>query len=240
MIYKPLVLGDGQLGKEIVKQTGWDYISRKKDGFDATDRLMNFNNWFGPDSGTDYEMIINCIGFTDTYSEDRQKNWDINYDFVARLADFCKKKSLMLVHISTDYVYANSKSGASEDDVPVHCANWYGYTKLLGDAYVQLRMHEYLLVRCSFKPSPFPYKKGLVNQLGNFDATENIANKIVKLCESCAIGVYNVGTEPKTIYELARRTRPDVQPFFGKLDETMPTDVTMDCSKMRKELYGED
>lgn len=27
---KPLVLGDGLLGTELVKQTGWDYISRKK------------------------------------------------------------------------------------------------------------------------------------------------------------------------------------------------------------------
>ena len=34
---KVLVLGDGLLGSEIVKQTEWDYISRKKDGFDITD-----------------------------------------------------------------------------------------------------------------------------------------------------------------------------------------------------------
>ena len=27
---KILVLGDGLLGSELVKQTGWDYVSRKK------------------------------------------------------------------------------------------------------------------------------------------------------------------------------------------------------------------
>ena len=32
-----LVLGDGLLGSEIVKQTNWDCISRKGDGFDITD-----------------------------------------------------------------------------------------------------------------------------------------------------------------------------------------------------------
>ena len=34
---KILVLGNGILGKEISKQTGWDNISREKDGFDITD-----------------------------------------------------------------------------------------------------------------------------------------------------------------------------------------------------------
>ena len=29
-----VVLGDGLLGSEIIKQTGWDIISRKKNGFD--------------------------------------------------------------------------------------------------------------------------------------------------------------------------------------------------------------
>jgi hypothetical protein len=27
---KVLVLGDGLLGSEVVKQTGWDYVSRKR------------------------------------------------------------------------------------------------------------------------------------------------------------------------------------------------------------------
>ena len=31
-----LIIGDGLLGSEIIKQTGWDYISRKKDQIDFT------------------------------------------------------------------------------------------------------------------------------------------------------------------------------------------------------------
>ena len=37
-----LVLGDGLLGKELVKQTGWDYISRKKDMMDLKDIVYFF------------------------------------------------------------------------------------------------------------------------------------------------------------------------------------------------------
>ena len=35
---KVLILGDGILGSEIAQQTGWDYISRKKDNFDIIDK----------------------------------------------------------------------------------------------------------------------------------------------------------------------------------------------------------
>ena len=38
---KVLVLGDGLLGSEIVRQTNWDCISRKKDGFDINDISSN-------------------------------------------------------------------------------------------------------------------------------------------------------------------------------------------------------
>ena len=35
-----LVLGDGLLGRELVSQTNWDYVSRSKDGFDIdVDRM---------------------------------------------------------------------------------------------------------------------------------------------------------------------------------------------------------
>ena len=33
---RKLILGYGLLGSELYKQTGWDYISRKKDGIDFT------------------------------------------------------------------------------------------------------------------------------------------------------------------------------------------------------------
>ena len=56
-----LVLGDGLLGSEIVRQTGWDYISRKKDGVDFTKPLSYIEHT------NKYNTIINCIANTDTY-----------------------------------------------------------------------------------------------------------------------------------------------------------------------------
>ena len=39
---KALILGDGLLGSELHKQTGWDYISRKKDV--QSEKLQHFWN----------------------------------------------------------------------------------------------------------------------------------------------------------------------------------------------------
>jgi dTDP-4-dehydrorhamnose reductase len=63
------------------------------------------------------------------HTQKRDLHWDINYKFVHELILFCNKNDIKLVHISTDYLYSGSVSNASESDVPVHCNNWYGYTK---------------------------------------------------------------------------------------------------------------
>jgi hypothetical protein len=158
-----LILGDGVLGTKLVKQTGWDYISRKKDGIDFRVIDSYKDHLFG------YDEIINCIACTNTYDENKEENWNINYKGVVALVDHLIDKDIKFIHISTDYLYAHSKQNASEKDVPVHCGNWYGYTKLLGDAYVQLRLKDYLLIRSTHKEEPFPYEKAWINQVGNFD-----------------------------------------------------------------------
>ena len=78
-----LILGDGLLGSELVRQTGWDYISRKKDGIDFTD-YDTYKKLLKP-----YDEIINCIAHTDTYDKSKEKHWNINYRAASDLADIC-------------------------------------------------------------------------------------------------------------------------------------------------------
>lgn len=235
---KKLVLGDGLLGSEIVKQTGWDYISRKKDGFDIT-KFKEWNFFLDMikcvDEMLDTDIIINCIGYTNTYDPKPNKSIEINYKSVIELVDFCNLCEKKLVHISTDYIYGFSESEAKETDVPVHARNWYSYSKLLADAYVQYFCNDYLLIRTSFKPKPFPYENAIITQKGNFDYVDDIAKLIIQLIEKDASGIYNVGTEIKTIYELALETK-NVEKTNKLLDPSMPTDITMNLEKMRNKL----
>jgi len=226
---KVLVIGYGLLGKEIVKQTNWDYISREKDGIDFTEPASYKHLLNG------YDTVINCVAYTETYVDDSDLHWNVNYMGAAILTEICAQRAIKLVHISSDYIYANSKSNATEEDVPVSQANWYGHTKLMADGYVKMRSPNYLTIRCGHKPRPFPYPKATTALRGNFDYMDVIVDLIIQLIQKQATGVYNVGTETKTMYDLALQTA-DVEPQDELPKEGMPSDVTMDISKMQNFL----
>tara|TARA_R110001583_G_scaffold50520_6_gene157714 strand:+ start:1424 stop:2134 length:711 start_codon:yes stop_codon:yes gene_type:complete len=225
-----LILGDGWLGAELVKKTNWDYISRKKNGIDFTD-INSYKDYL-----VGYDEIINCIAYTNTYDKNKEPNWDINYKGVVDLVDFIINKDIKLIHYSTDYVYANSESNVSEHGIPVHCENWYSYTKLLGESYVELKLKNYLVIRGTHKPTPFMFEEAYINQIGNFDYIDNISKIHIDLIEGDARGIYNVGTELKTMYDLAKKTKPNVIPVNKKFHHTMPNDITMNLDKLNSKL----
>jgi len=224
-----LILGDGLLGSELVKQTDWDCISRSKNGFNICS-TGDFISYFDR-----YDMIVNCIANTNTYSTDRTEHWNVNYRFVYELAKFCNTHGIKLVHIGTDYLYAgNDKHEPTEDDVPVHGEYWYSYTKLLGDGIIQLISDDYLICRCAHKSYPFLYEKAFVDRISNVDYTHNISKLIIELIQKNAGGVYNVGTKSKSMYELVYPDNNDIGRAFTP--SGYPLDTSMSIDKLNKFL----
>lgn len=232
-----VILGNGILGSEIQKQTGWDIISRKENGFDITQPDM-FMDYFidvfdGVIASKRYDIIINCIANTNTYSNNKEEHWNVNYKGVADLVDFCNLWRIKLVHVSTDYVYTNSINEASENDIPIHGNNWYSYTKLLGDAYIELKSNSYLICRGTHKPNPFPYDKAWIDQIGNFDYVNIIANLIIQLIKNDNTGLFNIGTQIKSMFELATQTNP-VKVAFRTFET--PGNTTININKLNNVL----
>jgi dTDP-4-dehydrorhamnose reductase len=225
---KVLILGDGLLSTELKKITSWPSISRNINNIDA----LNFSNW--SNLLKDFDVIVNCIANTDTYSNDKDLHWNINYKFVSELVDYCNINNKKLVHISTDYVYANSVEFASENDVPVHNRDWYSYTKLLADAYIELKSNNYLICRCDHKEYPFKYIHVWANQIGNFDYVNNIARGIKSLIIGKTRGLYNVGTECKRLYDLASLTKNDLIEI--PIPNYAPSNVSMNVNKFNSFL----
>ena len=224
---KVLILGDGKFATELVKQTNWPFISRKKDQININSKSsykLYIENFY---------VVINCIAYTDTYSVDKEKNWNVNVKFVKDLCDICNELNKKLIHISTDYLYSGSKEVASEEDVPVHLPTWYGYTKLIGDAIVQLELRDYLICRLSFKENPFPYKAAWSDIKTNTDYIDVIAKLTIELINKGASGIYNIGTEVKSIYELAKKTNK-VKPINRPPE--VPFDTSMNINKLLRTL----
>ena len=240
-----VILGDGLLGTELNKQTGWKIISRKQHKFDITNpttwEKYLLETFDGVAQTRRYDVIVNCIAHTDTYSVHKTKHWDVNYKGVVNLVDFCNKWGIKLVHISTDYVYTNSRIDINECDIPIHGDNWYSYTKLLADAYIELKSNCYLVCRGTHKPKPFPYIQAWVDQIGNFDYVDVIGKIIIKLINKEAEGIYNVGTELKSIFDLAKQTNPQATPARGSaLYKSIPSDTSMNIDKLNNLLHGKD
>lgn len=226
---KNVILGDGLLGSEIFKLTNWDQISRKKNNIDFCSPKTYI------DKIKNYDTIINCIGFVNAYSDDKERHYLVNYKAVTDLCDFCQNENKKLIQISTDYVYGCTKKSENEEiDLPHFSPDWYSYYKLLADEYIMLKSNNYLICRCSFKKRPFPYEKAWINLVGNFDYVDVISQLIIDLINKNSYGMFNVGTEIKTMYELAVKTRPDVKKAHKP--DCVPDNTTMNITKLKKEL----
>lgn len=215
-----LILGNGLVGSELQRQTGWDCIARDSHGFDVR-YPEQFDAFL-----RGYKTIINCIGYVDDY-HNRDMNWTANWLAVIDLVDWCNLNNVKLVHMSSDCVYRGRKPFAKETDVPVHAENWYAYTKLLADGYIQARARDYLMVRMALKGKPFPFDF-VSDRIGNFDYVDKIVALIVQLIEKGASGVFNIGTQPKSMLHLARLTKPTIE-----TDGRPVIDMTMNLDKMK-------
>jgi nucleoside-diphosphate-sugar epimerase len=224
---KTLILGQGKLGKEIRKQTNWDFLSRADHQIDVD----TFDEW--KDQLAKYDIIINCIANTDTYSEDEESHRKTNFKFVVDLANFCSEFCIKLIHISTDYVYAECQPDASENEMLKPAKGWYSYTKALADEYVKTNHPEFLVCRLSHKERPFPYESAWLDVRTNADYTDVIVKLVIQLIEREAIGVYNVGTWSKTLLQLSHETR-DTKATYSPT--YVPKNVTMDLTKLKKLL----
>jgi hypothetical protein len=221
-----LILGDGLLGSEVVRQTGWDSVSRRRNNIDFCD-LNSYRKYLA-----DYDTIFNCIGYTKTYSNEQDIHINTNFKAVISLVNYCNQTNKKIIQISTDYIYANSKENASENDPPANCANWYAYSKMLGDGYVHAIAQKYLLIRTSFRPDPFPYPE-ISLQWGSFDYVSKVSSLIIELINKDACGIFNVGRPiPWNNYEMAMKTRKDVKLRMNKAFDSIPDNVTMDTTKM--------
>lgn len=220
-----IILGDGILGRELSKQTGWAIASRKLGNLD----IDNYNSLL--DLLHNYDTVVNCIANTDSYSKDREAHWDVNYRFAADLSDLCNTEGKKLVHISTEFVYANNPTPPTEDDIPIPDNTWYAYTKLLADEYIKLTNNNYLVCRELHKPNDFNYPE-VWDVMTSGDKVGKIASIIVQLILQDDIGVFNVGTGDKNLKELNPSAKLVQAPAH------VPKDTRMNLDKLKLALNG--
>mgnify|MGYP001194861544 CR=1 FL=1 len=223
---KTLVLGDGLLGSELHKLTNWDLASRKLSNLD----INNLSEL--KDLVSDYNCIVNCIANTDSYSDNKDKHLNVNFRFAVNLSNICNNLNIKLIHISTEFVYANNIQPPTEEDLPVPDQNWYAYSKLLADEYINLTNNNFLICRLLHKPNPFPYDN-VWDVITSGDTVDKIAPLVIQLIKNGATGIFNVGTGRKKLCNIA----PD-KTVIPKPNH-VPFDTSMNLSKLNLFLNNE-
>ncbi len=101
--------------------------------------------------------IVNCAAYTqvDKAEEDETTARLLNCAAVKNLAEAVKERNALLIHVSTDYVFAGDKSTPyTEEDVPAP-RSVYGRTKWEGEEMIRDSGCRYLIFRTSWLYSEF-------------------------------------------------------------------------------------
>ncbi|BAX81353.1 dTDP-4-dehydrorhamnose reductase [Labilibaculum antarcticum] len=101
--------------------------------------------------------IVNCAAYTnvDQAEENEQAAKLINADAVKNLATIAMQNNIILVHISTDYVFSGDNSTPYTEDQKAKPMGVYGRTKFEGEENVRNICQQHIIIRTSWLYSPF-------------------------------------------------------------------------------------
>ncbi len=137
-----IVGANGQLGTALRQQYPGSQ-SADIDELDITDRQsVESFDWSG------IEVILNAAAFTNVdgaeTDEGRVAAWKVNASAVANLTRVCRARDIILVHISSDYVFDGTHDPHAENE-PFSPLSVYGASKAAGDLLVEQLEKFYLL-----------------------------------------------------------------------------------------------
>lgn len=192
-------------------------------------------------------VIVHAAAYTNVggAEKDRAACWKANVVGTRNVAAAANAVGAKLVHISTDYVFSGEEGGYREGDTPGPVVNYYSLTKLVAEEAARAAQR-HLILRTSFRPREFQYPVAFSDVYTGQDYVDIIAPEIalaVKHALEIEDEVLHIVTERKSVYELARRRKPDVQE--GRRADApgvvLPGDVSLDTERwaqLRAELSG--
>lgn len=179
--------GSGLLGKELQKYITCVAPSHKEMDIADMNSLISY----------DPDVVIHCAAYTDVAKAEKEKEecFKTNVTGTYNLATVFKYR--YFIYISSEYA--------------VNPINYYSQTKQMGEEIVRSICPSHLIIRTLFKPNPFPYKYAFFDQFTNGDYVDVIAPMIASEIMKRSTGIINIGTGKKSIFELARRTKPHIK-----------------------------
>lgn len=184
------------------------------------------------------KVIVHAAAYTDVSGAERDRAlcWRVNVEGTRNVALLCRDLGIHLVHISTDYVFEGTAGNYREEDPIGPVRNYYALTKLAAEA-VARAAPRHLIIRTSFRPREWPYEMAVTDAFTSQDTIDVIAPEIalaIAHLEEIPHSTLHIATERKSVYELARRSKPDVRPGRrADLPVELPEDASLNTDRWR-------
>src|SRR5574344_76586 len=205
---KVLVTGsNGMLGQDlcpILEQNGYDVVKTDRKSLDITDKTMVYDVL----TRQKPDIVIHCAAYTnvDKAEEDLLLATKINVKGTDNFAKFCGENNIILVYISTDYVFDGEKGGVYYSNDSANPLNNYGLTKYQGEEVVRKYCSKYYIARTAWlygiygknfvetmiSLSTKPELKVVNDQTGCPTWTVELCRGIIKLLQGKKFGTYHV------------------------------------------------
>ncbi|MCJ0975528.1 dTDP-4-dehydrorhamnose reductase [Pseudomonas sp. PS1] len=147
-----LVCGaNGQVGHELVDRArtyGLEALGMTREQLDITrtEAVCDAVHNLGPG------LVINAAAYThvDNAEANAAQAYAVNRDGAASLAEACRRASIPLLHISTDYVFSGEARQPYKETDAVAPTGVYGESKLAGERVIQTALQQHLILRTSW------------------------------------------------------------------------------------------
>ncbi len=194
--------GTGRLAAELKKHLEAEYV-----GIEHWDFIYDVPK-------NEYDLVIHMGAYTDVAKAEKEAEKCMLTNVLGTFNIVQAYKDTPIIYISTEW--AHKPLGV------------YALSKQLGEEIVKTHPH-HLILRTLFKPNPWPFEYAYADQMTQGDYVDVVAKilaDIAKTWDKKTSKSGFLGTERKTILELAQRTKPDVKPnsvndWNAKLGKTL-------------------
>lgn len=178
-------------------------------------------------------IIVHAAAFTNGRAAQKapEEACLVNVNGTMNMLFQAMKKEVKFVYISTDHVF-DGIAGRYRTDSPMNPKTNYAKTKAAGELLVRTYKNS-LVIRTSFFGREFPFEEAFVDQFSSKDYIDKLIPKLYGAICSEQTGIIHVGSERRTLYEIAIERNPNVRAASRTKikDYNVPYDTSMELGE---------
>lgn len=258
--------GNGQLAS-CIKEISTEYTNQLTFFFKSSSELdiSDATSVFGEFEKENYQYCINCAAYTNVDGAEKETDLvdRVNRRGPKNLAEACSRHNVILIHISTDFVFNGLQSTPYiENDMP-QALSVYGKSKLLGEQEISASCNRFFIIRTSWLYSEYGHNfmKSMIkfgkereaisvvyDQIGTPTYAKDLASIVLLFIETknTNYGVYHYSSEgvaswydfAKTIFDI-NNTSITLDPIRTEqypLPAKRPSYSVLDKAKIKETL----